>query len=100
MKLTNKHGIYAKRIKPLSDFMYKYLNVPENETEESVSDVAPLVRYFKSDKIYLTYLNHKIEASTKPTPQVCNIVLNTYLVDNAVCCENCITLLFPDLDTI
>ena len=47
-----------------------------------------------------TYLNHKIEASTKQTPQVCNIVLNTYLEDNAVCCENYITLLFPDLDTV
>ena len=55
MKLTNKHGIYAKRIKPLSDFMLKYFNVTENETKESVSDVAPLVRYFKPDKIYLTY---------------------------------------------
>ena len=100
MKLTNKHGIYAKRIKPLSYFMLKYFGVPENEAEESVSDIAPLVRYFKSNKIYLTYLNHKIEASTKQTPQVCNIMLNTYLEDNAVCCENCITLLFPDLDTV
>ena len=100
MKLTNRHGIYAKRIKPLSDFMLKYFDVPENETRESVSEIAPLVRYFKPDKVYLTYLNHKLEASTKPIPQVCNIVLNTYLEDNIVCCENYIILLFPDLDTI
>jgi hypothetical protein len=100
MKLTNRHGNYAKRIKPFSDFMLKYFDVPEMETRRSVSDIAPLVRYFKPDKIYLIYLNHKLEASTKPTQQVCNIVLNTYLENNIVCCEDYIILQFPDLDTI
>jgi len=100
MKLTNKYGNYAKRIKPLSDFMFKYFDVPEEETRRSVNDIAPLVRYFKPDKVYLTYLNHKLEVNTRPTPQTCNIVLNTYLEDNAVCCENYIILQFPDLDII
>ena len=100
MKLTNKHGNYAKRIRAISDLISAFFNVPESEVRHSVSDIAPLVRYFKSDKIYLTNFNNKLEANTKPVIQTCNIVLSTYIENNIVCCEDYITLLFPDIETI
>ena len=47
MKLTTKHGTYAKRVKPFSLSLMFYLDATEQMTRDLVSDLAPIVRYFK-----------------------------------------------------
>lgn len=98
MKLTNKHGNYAKRIKPLSRTLQTYLDVPEHVIIEAVTVIAPLVRYFKSNSIFLTLKNNTIDADTKQFEGVYNIVLHTYIEDDVVCCDDYITLLFPPIE--
>ena len=95
MKITNATGTYAKRINPLIKLFWIYFDAHESETREVVSRAAALVRYFKSDKIYFTLSTDGIIADTYKTDDSCNLVLNTYIEDNAVCCEDTVSLLFP-----
>lgn len=97
MRLTSRCGNYAKRIKPLSKVLAKYFFISENEARLSVNDIAPVVRYFKVKKIYLTCYNSKIEVSTKLDSNTCCIELDTRIEDGSVCCENNITLWFPSI---
>ena len=100
MKLTTKHGTYAKRIKPLVLFMFEYFDVFEEATKEMVSNLASTVRYFRANKVYIIESTNKLEVETRQTDYCCNVMLETYLQDGAVCCNDLITLLFPSLKEV
>lgn len=100
MKLTTKHGTYAKRVKPLVIFLFVYLGALEEETISMVSDLAGKVRYFKAKKVYITGGAYKLNVDTQPEDGCCNVMLETFLEDGAVCCNDSATLVFPSLSEV
>ena len=100
MKITNATGTYAKRINPLIKLFWTYFDAHESNTREAVSRAAALVRYFKSKKIYFTVSAKEVVADTRSVDGACNIVLDIYIENKAVCCEDTITLLFPTIEEV
>ena len=100
MKITNATGTYAKRINPLIKLFWTYFDAHESSTREVVSRAAALVRYFKSKKIYFTVATEGVVADTRQINGACNIVLDTYIENKAVCCEDTVTLLFPTIEEV
>ena len=101
MKLTTKHGTYAKRIKSFSLSLMFYLDATEQMTRDLVSDLAPIVRYFKSKEIYITRATDKLVADRNFDGCTCAVKIETYLEDNAVCCnDKFITLMFPSIEEV
>lgn len=101
MKLTTKHGIYAKRILPLEVFMFTYLDALPEMTKEAVSIIAPNVRYFKSKHVYISRSTEKLIVETRHEERdACYVMLDTYLDNGVVCIEDHATLLFPAIEHV
>lgn len=100
MKLTNRHSTYAKRIKPFILLMFMCFDSLEQDTRDIISSIASTVRYFKSKKVYLTQMTKRIDVNTQYEDSVCSVMLNTYIDDCAVCCNDTITLLFPSIKEV
>lgn len=96
MRLTGKRSNNAKRARQFVDFMKTYFNISENEANESITKIAPIVRYFKCKNIYLTKNGNEIEVDTLYNPNICNILLDVYIDNEAIYCQDYITLLFPE----
>lgn len=99
MKITNSTGTYAKNIKPFIKLFWDYFDNYETNIRDVLRKAAALVRYFNSKKIYFT-LGEGVVVDTRPINSACNIVLDTYIENKTVCCEDTVTLLFPTIEEV
>lgn len=80
--------------------MFTYFDSLEQETRDIVSNIASTVRYFKPKKVYLTQMTKRIDVSTQCEDRICSVMLDTYIDDGVVCCNDTITLLFPSIKEV
>lgn len=99
MKLTNSTGTHTKNIKPFIKLFWDYFDNYETNARDVLRKAAALVRYFNSKKIYFT-LCDGVVVDTRPIDDACNIVLDTYIENKTVCCNDTITLLFPNIEEV
>ena len=99
MKITNSTGIYTKNIKPFIKLFWDYFDNYETNTKNVLRKSAALVRCFNSKKIYFT-LGEGVVVDISPINNACNIVLDTYIENKTVCCEDTVTLLFPTIEEV
>ena len=99
MKIINSTSTHVKNIKPFIKLFWDYFDNYETNIRDVLRKAAALVRYFNSKKIYFT-LDGGVVADTCPIDNMCNIVLDTYIENKAVCCEDTVTLLFPTIEEV
>jgi len=97
MRLTGKNSNFPKRAKQFINILKDYFNISDEEANNTIVKMAPIIRYFKYKNVYLTKNSNEIEIDNKCNSYKCNIILNTYIEDDSLYCEDIFTLLFPQI---